>query len=70
MCDGHIVYQGKASDSSTYFKNINIPLPRFANPADFYMKILTINYPKQSNDEMKIEFMVNNYKSKCLPRLQ
>jgi hypothetical protein len=37
-------------------------LPRFANPADFFMKILTINYPKQVDDEKKIDFLLSNYK--------
>lgn len=61
MCDGYIVYQGDARKSAAYFKNIGIPCPTFANPSDFYMKVLTINYPKEDNDEKKIAFLVENY---------
>lgn len=69
MCDGHIVYQGSAMESAEYFKSINIELPRFANPADFYMKILTINYPKDPNDEKKIAYFKSNYEASCLPKV-
>ena len=31
------------------------------------MRILTINYPKQENDDRKIDFMLTNYQKKCLP---
>jgi ABC-type multidrug transport system ATPase subunit len=47
MADGHIVYQGDAKDSIQYFKKIERPVPQFANPADFFMKLLSIKYPKQ-----------------------
>jgi hypothetical protein len=33
------------------------------------MKILTINYPKDSNDNKKIEFFKSNYDSYCLPKI-
>ena len=46
MCDGNIVYQGDAKKSVDYYKLINYPVPQFANPADFFMKLLSINYPK------------------------
>ena len=47
MCDGNIVYQGDAKQSVQYFKQIDRPVPQFANPADYFMKLLSINYPKQ-----------------------
>ena len=46
MCDGNIVYQGDAKDSVKYFKDIKMPVPPRTNPADYFMKILSINYPK------------------------
>ena len=57
MCDGHVIYQGEAKDSTRYFEDIDIPCPKFSNPADFFMKILTIDYPKNSNDEKKLEYL-------------
>lgn len=51
MTDGHIVYQGDAKKSIEHFRLINMPLPRFANPADYFMKVLTVRYPKRAEDE-------------------
>lgn len=33
----------------------------FSNPADVFMKVLSLNYPKQKEDEIKIENLVSNY---------
>lgn len=61
MCDGNIVYQGGAKHSPLYFSMIDIPLPKFANPADFYMRVLTVNYPKDDNDEKKVLYLKDKY---------
>jgi len=61
MADGHIMYQGLAKESTRYFSKIGLDCPTFSNPADYFMKILTINYPKQVNDEKKLAFMNGNY---------
>ena len=61
MCDGHIVYQGDAKKSVDYFKLINNPVPRFANPADFFMKLLSINYPKTQADLDKLDHLTRHY---------
>ncbi|CDW73845.1 abc transporter family protein [Stylonychia lemnae] len=61
MADGHIMYQGLARDSTKYFSSIGLNCPLFSNPADYYMKVLTINYPKQESDEKKLTFMMNSY---------
>jgi len=57
MCDGNIVYQGDAKESAVHFKRIGKPVPRFANPADYFMKILSVNYPKGPQDVKNIEFL-------------
>ena len=36
--------------------------PRFCNPADIAMKILSINYPKKQEDEAYVQRLVDNYK--------
>jgi hypothetical protein len=51
MCDGYIVYQGEAKKSSIYFEKIGFQIPTFANPSDYFMKRLTINYPKTDIDQ-------------------
>ena len=35
--------------------------PRFCNPADIAMKILSINYPKKKEDEEYVQSLVANY---------
>lgn len=44
--DGHMVYQGTAKDSASYFGSIGYQCKRTQNPADYYMRILSVNYPK------------------------
>jgi len=61
MCDGNIVFQGDAKQSVQHFKMINRPVPRFANPADFFMKILFIRYPKSKDDLDNLEYLNRNY---------
>eukprot|EP00347_Sterkiella_histriomuscorum_P007150 403350075 len=61
MCDGNLVYQGDAAQSTIYFNQLGILCPKFANPADFFMRILTINYPKTEKDEEKIQFLNEKY---------
>ena len=57
MADGNIVYQGDAKASVEYFRQIQRPVPQYANPADFFMKLLSINYPKQTEDEEKMVYL-------------
>lgn len=62
MSDGFIVYQGDAAGSMDYFKGLKFEVPRFANPADFFMKVLSVKYPKQADDEKKLEHLTNSYR--------
>lgn len=61
MCDGYCVYQGDAKQSVQHFKMINKPVPPFTNPADFFMKILFIKYPKVQEDLDNLEYLNRNY---------
>ena len=61
MCDGNIVYQGDAKASVKYFKQIDRPVPQFANPADFFMKLLSIDYPVKKEDKEKLDYLNRNY---------
>ena len=54
MADGHCVYQGDAKESAKYFRKIGFNLPLFSNPADTYMRILAVNYPKTQKDDRKL----------------
>jgi hypothetical protein len=61
MSDGHIVYQGDSKKSVDYFNMIQRPVPKNCNPTDFFMKLLSINYPKKKEDEEKLEYLNRNY---------
>ena len=62
MCDGNIVYQGTASASVAHFREMKFEVPRFVNPADFFMKELSIKYPKGPDDEKKLQNLNNFYR--------
>ena len=49
--DGNIVYQGYACECAPYFAKIGVPCPIWQNPSDFYIKKLSINYPKSKEDD-------------------
>lgn len=61
MCDGYIVYQGLAKYSAQYFKSIGWEVPLHTNPADYYMAVLAISYPKNKQDLKKIKALKKNY---------
>eukprot|EP00347_Sterkiella_histriomuscorum_P001693 403371041 len=64
MADGHVMYQGLAKDSTQYFNRLGLKCPTFSNPADYFMRVLSINYPKQDSDEKKIKFLCDSYEEK------
>ena len=35
--------------------------PSQTNPADYYMRVLAVNYPKQEADEKQVKFIVDHY---------
>lgn len=39
---------------------------RFSNPADVFMKVLSLNYPKLEEDEQKVNKLLENYEQKQL----
>jgi hypothetical protein len=61
MADGHIVYQGNCKDSADYFRRIGYPITKYQNPADVFLKVLQVNYPKQAEDEEKIRTLLQSY---------
>lgn len=61
MADGNIVYQGMAFDSPAYFSKLNYSGSKFSNPADIFMKALSINYPKKQEDDEKLEQLISTF---------
>ena len=61
MGDGAILFQGKASDAKNFLAEQGYKLPRFGNPADYFMKILTFSYPKTEEDVTRFQSLRINY---------
>ena len=61
MMDGNIVYQGLAKDSIRYFGEMGLQCRLHTNPADYYMRILTVNYPKSEEDDKHIQDLIDHY---------
>lgn len=49
--------------STSHFANIGLVCPLRANPADFFMKILSVNYPKGPEDQLKVTAILDNYET-------
>ena len=60
MADGHVVYQGSGKESGSYFEMQVKGKNR--NPCDYFMRELSINYPKKKADDEKIAFYLTRYK--------
>jgi ABC-type multidrug transport system ATPase subunit len=67
MMDGYVVYQGRAKDSTSYFATIGFQCPTRSNPADYFMKVLTVNYPKAESDEAHISNLFDHYNKSLAP---
>ncbi|CAG9325641.1 unnamed protein product [Blepharisma stoltei] len=65
LAEGHLVYQGKARDSTKYFAKIGYECPKLMNPADYYMRLLHVVDRKHPTEEEhdKIENLVSSYNS-------
>lgn len=42
---------------------------QYDNPADVFMRVLSINYPKQESDNVKLETLVKKYRSEQHPQI-
>ena len=60
LADGHMVYQGPAKESYNYF-NMGSLGKKNQNPCDFFMRELSINYPKKQVDDDKLEKYLTKY---------
>ena len=66
MADGYIVYQGPAERSASFF-NMSGATMRYLNPCDYFMRELSIDYPKSQEDEAKIDRFARVYRKTLLP---
>ncbi|CAI2387656.1 unnamed protein product [Moneuplotes crassus] len=63
LMDGYPIYQGKAQEAGQYFDKIGFKIPKFANPADYYLKEFFIPFNKTKKDEQKLETLLDGYQS-------
>jgi hypothetical protein len=69
MMDGHITYQGLAKDSTIHFAKAGLVCPIQSNPSDYFMRILSVNYPKTEDDERHIELINSHYQANLAPKI-
>lgn len=56
------MYQGAASRSTSYFQKCGYSLPRFCNPADSFMKLLSASFPPTDEDSKRLKHLADEYK--------
>ena len=61
MFDGHIVYQGAPEKVPEHFAKGKIEFPKFKNPADVAMQVLSVKYPKTPEDDAYVQRLVKLY---------
>lgn len=63
MIDGNIAFQGYTQECVSYFEKIgpSYTCPTWSNPADFYIKKLSINYPKDEDTKTRINLFNDSY---------
>ena len=53
-----------------YFSKIGYQIPSFSNPADHFIKTLSVSYPKTSSDIDKLEYFNHMYDQKIHKKLK
>ena len=61
LMDGHAIYQGVARDAVKHFEKLGFVIPRFSNPADYFLKEFFIPFKKTQRDIDKIDLLVDGY---------
>jgi len=64
LMDGYPIYQGDAQSAAEYFKNLGFVIPRFSNPADYFLEEFFIPYRKEQKDVEKLDKLVDGYAQK------
>ena len=59
LADGFVAYQGPALEVGQYFGFDRSG--KRQNPCDFFMRELSVNYPKKEEDEAKIKLYTEKY---------
>lgn len=69
LSEGYVIYQGKAKQAPDYFTSIGFVLPRYSNPADYYLKEFYIPPKKDAIVLKKLDKVVKNYDKVIRPKV-
>jgi len=64
LMDGHTIYQGPAKDAVGYYGNLGFDIPKYANPADYFLKEFYVPYKKTEDDLIKLDKLVKGYQER------
>jgi ABC-type multidrug transport system ATPase subunit len=54
LMDGNTIFQGNAKDAADYFDSLNFKVPKFVNPADYFLKEFYVPFKRTDKDDQKI----------------
>ena len=69
LAEGNIIYQGKARDAFDYFKGIGFVIPRFSNPADYFLKEFYVPYKPNPIVRKKLDMVYDSYDKEIKPEI-
>ena len=61
LMDGNPIYQGDAKNSVVHFEKLGFVIPKFSNPADYFLEEFFIPYKKEQKDVEKLDKLVQGY---------
>jgi ABC-type multidrug transport system ATPase subunit len=69
LCNGQIVYFGRADRAVQYFTDLGYPCPQHTNPADYFIKLIHV---EQGNEVSKnrVDQFIQAYQNSELRRVQ
>ena len=67
LADGHLMYQGPASQVGNYFNFASKYKSQRRNPCDFFTSEMSVSYPKTKEDEEKIAAYTQKYERELHP---
>ena len=69
LMDGYQIYQGLAKDSMEYFETLGFRAPKYANPADYFLKEFYVPFKKTTKDIERLENLVSCYEKNLEEKL-
>ena len=70
MADGYIIYQGSAAQAPHFFRENGHYIPKYANPADYFLKKFYVPFNPDSIARNNIDKVVNLYNDILKPKIK